>query len=320
MSPRFASISVSKKLLRSTKLAASPAFNGGVPFTPSSFKLPDDIPRPPYARIPPMAYSNSSVVKVHTDPVFIDKMRKAGEIAATILDALGKACTPGISTSDLNDFAMAHCAKHKVYPSPLGYQNYPAAICTSVNEVVCHGVPNQNVLNDGDIITVDVTIFRDGVHADCASTFLVGHGTPPEAVKVTDAARAAAACAAASCVEGASLSAVALIVDMVAEKFECSVLPTICGHGIGENFHEAPQVAHTMKILTKKSIAKLPRLRNGMILTVEPAIATKGCSGKIVIDPRDGWTVRTEDGSFSAQFEHTVLVTEKGPEILTALP
>jgi methionyl aminopeptidase len=322
MSPRFrSSISLINKFAPRVG-ASNPNQNpSGFVIPPiKSASVPDDIPRPPYARNPPIAPVKPANIQIHKDPDFIKRLRKAGEIAALILDALGRAVTPGVSTADLDDFAIAHCKRYKCYPSPLDYQGFPRAICTSVNEVVCHGIPNPNVLNDGDIITIDVTIYHEGVHADCAATFPVGYGVSAEALNLVDAARTAAACAAATCVPNATLGDIGKICDQVAERFNCMVLPTVCGHGVGENFHEPPTIAHSWKLLSQQKQLAATKLQAGMTLTVEPALALAGCSGKVVVDPRDGWTVRTADGKISAQFEHTLLVTERGPQIITAIP
>jgi methionyl aminopeptidase len=238
----------------------------------------------------------------------VELLRKAGRAAADTLLAVGKMLKPGISTEDINTFVHKDTLAKGGRPAPLGYRGFPKSVCTSRNQVVCHGIPNkQEVLEDGDIINVDVTTIVDDYHGDTSATFYVG--TPSaEAKHVTEVSRRSLELGIAQVQEGARLGDIGAAIQEFAEGQGCSVVRAFVGHGIGRIFHEAPQVSHVGRKNTGL------RLKAGMVFTIEPMI-NLGSYDVEVLD--DEWTAVTCDGRLSAQFEHTLCVTKRGCEILT---
>jgi methionyl aminopeptidase len=240
-----------------------------------------------------------------------DALRRAGRVAAATLDVVGRALRPGMSTADINDLVANDTRARGGRPSQLGYQGFPAVVCTSVNDVVCHGVPSaREVLRAGDIVNVDVTTEFDGFHGDCSATFAVG-AVSDDAAFVVDVARRARDAGIAAVAAGARLGDIGAAIVDVAAAAGCSVVEGFGGHGIGRRMHMDPHVSHVGK--RGKGLKLVP----GMCFTIEPMI-NRG--GKDVVVAADGWRVVTADGSLSAQFEHTVLLTEDGVEILTLAP
>ena len=240
----------------------------------------------------------------------IVRMRRAGRVAAETLAAVGARITPGITTADIDAWVREDTKKRGGKPSQLGYKGFPAAVCTSVNEVVCHGIPSRRaVLSQGDIVNVDVTTNLDGFHGDTSATFVVGAASA-EAKHVVDVARRCRDAGIAVIREGARLGDIGAAIEEIARKEGCSVVSELGGHGIGRRMHQEPHVSHTGKR------GAGVRLRAGMALTVEPMI-NLGTKHVIFLD--DGWTVVTADGKLSAQFEHTVIVTRDGHELTTDL-
>ncbi|QUS60759.1 type I methionyl aminopeptidase [Synechocystis sp. PCC 7339] len=238
----------------------------------------------------------------------IEKMRQAGQLSAALLDHLAPMVQPGITTLDLNDEAEKWTKAHGAISAPLGYNGFPKSICTSINEVICHGIPHRKrVLQEGDIINVDVTPILDGYHGDCSRTFFVGTPSPvaEKLVKVTE-----------ECLHlgieavkpGGKIGDIGAAIQKHAEAQGFSVVRDFVGHGISKIFHTAPQIPHYGKA------GKGKRLRPGMVFTIEPMI-NEGTWEAVLLD--DGWTAITKDGKLSAQFEHTIAVTEDGVEILT---
>jgi methionyl aminopeptidase len=241
----------------------------------------------------------------------LDKMRRAGRAAAGTLAVVARELRAGLFTADIDRLVRADTARRGGHPSQLGFHGFPAAVCTSRNHVVCHGIPSPaERLADGDIVNVDVTTRLFGVHGDTSATFFVG--TPsPEARHVVETARRCRDAGVAAVRPGARLVDVAAAVETLAEAEGCSVVGLFGGHGIGREMHEPPFVSHT------RARAEDVVLRPGMTFTIEPMINL----GKPEVDVlADGWTVVTRDGSLSAQFEHTVLVTRDGHEVLTPYP
>jgi methionyl aminopeptidase len=237
----------------------------------------------------------------------VEAMRKAGQMAADTLVAVGEILRAGISTDDINKFVHEDTVKKGGWPAPLNYQGFPKSVCTSINEVVCHGIPGTRTLRDGDIINVDVTTIFDGYYGDTSATFYIGKPSP-EARHVTEVARRSLELGIGRVREGARLGDIGAAIQEFAEGQGCSVVRAFVGHGIGRTFHEAPQVSHVGKF------GQGMRLRAGMCFTIEPMINVGGYDVEILDDK---WTVVTADGSLSAQFEHTLVVTKTGCEILT---
>jgi methionyl aminopeptidase len=266
--------------------------------------VPPEILRPDYVETGTPVRSTESAVK---SPDVIARLRAAGKIARDVLAETGAAVAVGVTTDELDRVAHdAHVARG-VYPSPLRYRGFPKSVCTSVNEVICHGIPDDRALVDGDIVNLDITVYVDGVHGDTNATFCVGRVDPESRrlVKVTE-----------ECLErgieavrpGAVLSDIGRAIETHAHDAGFFVVRAFVGHGIGEVFHGPPQVPHYYER------AASTVLEPGMVFTIEPMI-TMG-SVQPVIWP-DGWTAATSDGSRTAQFEHTVLVTDTGVEVLT---
>lgn len=238
----------------------------------------------------------------------IEKMRRAGQLAAELLDHLAPMIQPGISTLEINDEAERWTQAHGAKSAPLGYHGYPKSICTSVNHVICHGIPNEEqILQDGDIINVDVTPIIEGYHGDSSRTFFVG--TPSSvAKKLVEVTEECLRRGIASVKPGAKIGDIGAAIQEYAEANGFSVVRDFVGHGIGRDFHTAPQIPHYgIK-------GKGKRIRPGMVFTIEPMI-NEGTYEAIVLE--DGWTAITKDHKLSAQFEHTIAVTEDGVEILT---
>jgi methionyl aminopeptidase len=237
-------------------------------------------------------------------------LRRAGQAAAATLAHVGARLRPGISTADIDRWVRDDTARRGGNPSQLGYKGFPAAACTSRNHVVCHGIPRPGErLSPGDIINVDVTTRLGGYHGDTSATFFVGRPSA-EARHVVDVARRCRDAGIAAVRDGARLGDIGAAIQELARREGCSVVRELGGHGIGRVMHAPPHVSHVGERGTG------PRLRAGMAFTIEPMINLGGPEVRFL---DDGWTVITADGSLSAQFEHTVLVTQRGCEILTML-
>ncbi|MFA5676435.1 MAG: type I methionyl aminopeptidase [Christensenellales bacterium] len=237
----------------------------------------------------------------------IELMRDAGRISAQALCAVGEAIRPGVATCELDAAARRFIAKHGGEPSFLGYCNYPAAVCVSVNDEVVHGIPSDRVLKDGDIVSIDLGVVYKGYHGDNAKTFAVGK-ISDEAARLISVTEQSFFAGMRAFKEGGRLSGISEGVQKTAEGAGFSVVRELVGHGIGRKLHEEPNVPNFV------SANKGPRLRAGMVLAIEPMI---NLGAKEVITMPDGWTVRTKDGSLSSHYEHTVALTQNGPKILT---
>lgn len=235
-------------------------------------------------------------------------MRKAGRMASECLQWLVEHVKPGITTEYLHQLQMQYCRKHKVKPAPLNYRGFPKSVCTSVNEVICHGIPSaDHVLQDGDTIGVDVTLIVDGFYGDNAATVPVGDASADD-LKLLDVTLESLRRSIAIVKPGATLGDIGHAIQSYTEGEGFSVVEDFVGHGIGRQFHEPPQVLHYGRPGAGM------RLRAGMTFTIEPMI-NAGVHTCHVLD--DGWTAVTDDGKTSAQFEHTIAVTNDGVEILT---
>lgn len=241
----------------------------------------------------------------------IEAMRVVGRMAAETLLMVGEKIAAGMSTDDINTLVHEDTLARGARPAPLNYRGFPKSVCTSINEVVCHGIPGPEVIKPGDIINVDVTSIFNGFYGDTSATFYIGTPTP-EARHVTEVARRSLELGIAQVREGAYLGDIGQVIQEYVEGEGCSVVRDFVGHGIGRRFHEDPQVKHYGRKNTGD------RMKSGMTFTIEPMVNLGNYAVKV--DPSDKWTVRTIDGSLSAQFEHTILVTKKGYEVLTARP
>jgi len=241
-------------------------------------------------------------------PEEIDKMRIAGRLASEVLDMIGPFVQPGVSTETLDRICHDHIVNTQgAIPAPLDYHGFPKSICTSVNHVVCHGIPGSKMLKRGDIINIDITVIKDGYHGDTSRMFHVGEPTI-KGQRICDVAYQAMVRGIRAVRPGATLGDIGHAIQSYAEAERCSIVREYCGHGIGRGFHEDPQILHY-----GRPDQGLP-LRAGMTFTVEPMVNLGKRQVKLL---GDDWTVVTKDRSLSAQWEHTLLVTDDGYELLT---
>ncbi len=240
----------------------------------------------------------------------IEKMRKAGRFAARLLNYIGQFVKEGVTTLELNDLCEDYTRKHGHTSAPLNYKGtYPKSICTSINNIVCHGIPKSaDVLKKGDIINIDVSPRVDGYIGDTSRTFKIGK-VSPEAEELVELTQKAMWVGIEQVKPGNRISDIGNAIEEFLAPKKYGIVRDLMGHGVGKNFHEEPQVPHF------KTNRKLAKIEPGMIFTVEPMINLG--TWEVIFDKKDKWTVWTKDGKISAQFEHTVLVTEKGYEILT---
>ncbi len=274
--------------------------------------VPAHIPRPSYA-LDPRGHDKLRESGAPKDADTIARMRRAGRAAAEVLAEVGAAVAPGVTTDELDRVVHEACLARGGYPSPLGYGGavmpFPKSVCTSVNEVICHGIPDSTVLRDGDIVNCDVTIYLDGVHGDTNATFLVGEVDEASRALV-EVTRECLDLGIAAVRPGGTVRDIGRAVQAHAEGKGYGVVRAFVGHGVGRAFHSPPQVHHY------DHPGATQRLEPGMTFTVEPMI-TIGDHEHVMWD--DGWTAVTRDRSRSAQFEHTLLVTDDGAEVLTKL-
>jgi methionyl aminopeptidase len=247
-------------------------------------------------------------------PQDMQKMREAGRLAAETLRYIGEKVVAGMSTEMINTLVHNYIIEHGAYPSPLKYKGFPKSVCTSINHVICHGIPSETeILEDGDIVNIDITVTLNGYFGDTSRTFYVGgkDKAPPDRVRVTEVAEESLARAMAVTKHGARLGDIGHAIQSYAEAKECSVVRDFVGHGIGKVFHEDPQIQHFGKAGSGDKIIR------GMCFTIEPMINAGDWKTKIL---KDGWTAITTDGKPSAQFEHTFAIVGDGIEVMTALP
>ena len=266
--------------------------------------VPDGIVRPEYVGRPaPTPYRGPEV----KDPDTIERMRIAGALAADALAEVGAAIRPGMTTDDLDRIGHEYLLDHGAYPSTLGYRGFPKSLCTSLNEVICHGIPDSTVIEEGDICNVDITAFLDGVHGDTNATFLVGD-VDEESRLLVDRTHEATMRAIRMVAPGRPLNVVGRVIESYARRFGYGVVRDFTGHGIGTSFHTGLIVPH----YDDPDLTVI--METGMTFTIEPML-TLGTIDYDVWD--DTWTVTTKDKLRTAQFEHTILVTASGAEILT---
>jgi methionyl aminopeptidase len=266
--------------------------------------VPASIQRPEYVDRPaPARYTGPEVKDAET----IERMRVAGRIAAAALSEVGRHVAPGVTTDELDQVGHDFLVERGAYPSTLGYRGFPKSLCTSVNEVVCHGIPDSTQLHDGDIVNVDITAYIGGVHGDTDATFLVGEVAEEDRLLV-ERTREALNRAIRAVRPGRPVSVIGRVIESYARRFGYGVVRDFTGHGIGTAFHSGLVIPHY------DDPAHSTVMEPGMTFTIEPML-NLGTHEWEMWD--DGWTVVTKDRRRSAQFEHTILVTESGAEVLT---
>lgn len=253
---------------------------------------------------------SASGIELHTEDDF-EGMRKAGQLAAQTLDMITEHVVPGVTTEELDNLCHMFITKNGAIPAPLNYKGFPKSICTSINHVVCHGIPCERALNEGDIINIDVTVILDGWHGDTSRMYYVGEKIPVKARRLCEITYDCMMAGIEVVKPGATLGDVGYAIQSMAEKNRFSVVRDFCGHGLGRTFHAPPSVVH----FGTPGTAEV--LEPGMFFTIEPMINTGKYATKVL---DDGWTAVTRDRSLSAQYEHSLAVTENGFEIFTLSP
>ncbi|KAJ3700217.1 hypothetical protein LUZ61_003922 [Rhynchospora tenuis] len=266
--------------------------------------VPDHIMRPPYvdSRGSPQI---SSGPEIH-DEMGIKGMRASGRLAAQVLEHAGTLVKPGITTDEIDKAVHQMIIENGAYPSPLRYCGFPKSVCTSVNECICHGIPDSRPLEDGDIINIDVTVYLNGYHGDTSATFFCGD-VDDEAKQLVEVTKECLNKAISICAPGVELNRIGKTIHNHADKYKFGVVRQFVGHGVGRVFHADPVILHFRN-------NERGRIVLGQTFTIEPML-TIGSINPVIW--ADDWTAVTEDGSLSAQFEHTILITENGAEILT---
>ena len=267
--------------------------------------VPAHIDRPEY-----MYHSGPEVITASDikTPETIEKIRKAGQIAAQALQAVGEAIRPGVTTDELDRIGHDFIISRDAYPSCLGYMGFPKSLCTSINEVICHGIPDDRPLEDGDIINVDITAYYDGVHGDTCAMFEVGT-VDEESHLLIERTREAMMRGIKAVRPGREINVIGRVIESYAHRFNYGVVRDYTGHGVGEAFHSGLIVPHYDTAPAHSEI-----MEEGMVFTIEHMLNLGGVEWK---QWDDQWTVVTKDRGRSAQFEHTIVVTENGAEILT---
>jgi methionyl aminopeptidase len=267
--------------------------------------VPSSIPRPEYVgKAVPAPHEGGDVYDTET----IEKIRESGRIAAQAVEAVGAAIQPGVSTDELDRIAHEFLLDHQAYPSTLGYRGFPKSCCTSINEVICHGIPDDTVVTDGDIVNIDITAYRNGVHGDLNKTFIAGAADESAALLV-ERTREALHRGIRAVAPGRQINVIGRAIEAYAQRFGYGVVRDFTGHGVGRSFHSGLVVPHYDAAPDHATI-----MEPGMVFTIEPMLTL----GSIEWDLwPDDWTVTTKDRSLSAQFEHTLVVTDRGAEILT---
>lgn len=267
--------------------------------------VPASIPRPEYVgKTGPRPYSDGDMYT----PEEIELIRESGQIAARAIEAAAEHIRPGVTTDELDRVAHDYILAHDAYPSTLGYRGFPKSSCTSINEVICHGIPDTTRLEDGDLINIDVTAYKNGMHGDLNKTFLVGDATQ-ETIDLVDRTREALNRGIKAVAPGRQINVIGRAIESYAKRFGYGVVRDFTGHGVGRAFHSGLIVPHYDAAPRFDDVMEV-----GMVFTIEPMLTLGG----ITWDQwPDDWTVTTRDKSLTAQFEHTLVVTERGAEILT---
>jgi methionyl aminopeptidase len=267
--------------------------------------VPANIERPEYVgKLAPRDYEGNNIYDEHQ----VALIRESGRIAAGAVEAVGQAIRPGVTTDELDRIGHAYLVDHGAYPSTLGYRGYPKSICTSINEVICHGIPDDTVIEDGDIVNIDVTAYKNGMHGDLNKTFIAGHGSQA-AIDLVDRTREALNRGIKAVAPGREINVIGRAIESYAKRFNYGVVRDFTGHGVGSAFHSGLVIPHYDAAPDHSEV-----METGMVFTIEPML-TLG-THEWDIWP-DDWTVTTRDKSLTAQFEHTLVVTERGADILT---
>ena len=267
--------------------------------------VPASIQKPEYVgKRAPAKYNAGDIYTAEE----IELVREAGRIAAAAIEEVSKRCVPGVTTDELDKIGHEFVLDHNAYPSALGYRGFPKSICTSLNEVICHGIPDDTVLKDGDIINIDITAYKNGMHGDLNRTFAVGEVTQAakDLIHRTEEAlhRAIAVVA-----PGRQINTIGRTIQAFAKRFDYGVVRDFTGHGVGRAFHTGLVIPHY-----DAAPAYSQEMQVGMIFTIEPMLTLGSYEWDLW---KDDWTVTTRDKSLTAQFEHTMVVTESGAELLT---
>jgi methionyl aminopeptidase len=252
----------------------------------------------------PPAHTTGDVYDAET----IEKIRRAGKISSQALDLIGSVMRPGMTTDEIDQIGHDYVISHGAYPSTLGYRGYPKSLCTSVNEVICHGIPDDTVIQEGDLVNVDITSYLDGVHGDTNRTFIVGE-TSPEVRDLVERTHEALNRGIKAVAPGREVNVIGRAIESYAKRFGYGVVRDFTGHGVGTSFHSGLIIPHYDSAPLYNDIMEV-----GMVFTIEPML-TLGTHEWDMWS--DDWTVTTKDKSWTAQFEHTLVVTETGADILT---
>jgi len=266
--------------------------------------VPKDIERPEYVgKAEPHEHGLGDTYT----PDEVERIRVAGRIASQAIDAVGEAIRPGVTTDELDRIGHEFVVAHGAYPSTLGYRGYPKSLCSSLNEVICHGIPDDTVLQEGDLVNIDITAYKDGMHGDTNRTFIVGQASQ-EVTDLVDRTRTAMERGIKAVAPGRQVNVIGRAIEAYAKRFGYGVVRDYTGHGVGRAFHSGLIIPHY----------DAPRfddvIEPGMVFTIEPMLTLGGIDADIW---DDDWTVSTRDKSWTAQFEHTLVVTERGAELLT---
>jgi methionyl aminopeptidase len=277
-----------------------------IPGTVSATRpVPAHIQRPEYVgQESPTRFTGSDVYSAEK----IALIRESGRIAAQAIEAVGRAIRPGVTTEELDAVGHAFLLANDAYPSTLGYRGYPKSLCSSVNEVICHGIPDDTVLENGDIVNIDITAFKNGVHGDSNVTFVVGDASE-EVTLLVERTRESLARGIKSVAPGRPVNVIGRAIESYAKRFGYGVVRDFTGHGVGEAFHSGLIIPHYDSAPLYDTVMEV-----GMVFTIEPMLTLGTDSWDMWADD---WTVTTKDRSITAQFEHTLVVTERGAEILT---
>ena len=267
--------------------------------------VPHEIGRPEYVgRAAPQPYTGSDIY----DDASIALIRESGRIAAQAVEAVGAAIRPGATTNDLDIIAHDFLIARGAYPSTLGYRGFPKSVCTSVNEVICHGIPDDTVLVDGDIVNIDITAFKNGMHGDLNKTFVVG-AAEQATVDLVDRTRQALERGIKAVAPGREINVIGRAIESYAKRFGYGVVREYTGHGVGRVFHSGLVVPHYDAAPAYNTVMEV-----GMVFTIEPMLTAGNPQSEVWADD---WTVTTRDKRLSAQFEHTLVVTARGATVLT---